>query len=73
MKSIHLPDDLYQRAAELAEQDKVSVDRLVAALVHEHAREWSRLRGRATRGSKEKLKSVLAKVGDAEPEAFDRQ
>lgn len=72
MKSIHLPDDVYQRAAELAEYDQVSVDRLVAALVHEHAREWSRLHGRATRGSKEKLKSVLAKVSDAEPEAGDR-
>jgi predicted DNA-binding ribbon-helix-helix protein len=72
MKSIHLPDDVYQRAAELAEQDKVSVDRLVAALVYAHAREWSRLRGRAARGSKEKLKSVLAKVGDTEPEAIDR-
>jgi predicted DNA-binding ribbon-helix-helix protein len=72
MKSIHLPDDVYQRAAELAEHDQVSVDRLVAALVHEHAREWSRLRGRATRGSKEKLKSVLAKVSDSEPESGDR-
>ncbi|MEI9968668.1 MAG: hypothetical protein WDM87_08620 [Terracidiphilus sp.] len=40
--------------------------------MHEHAREWSRLHGRATRGSKEKLKSVLAKVSDAEPEAGDR-
>ena len=30
MKSIQLPDDVYQRAAEMAEVDHVSVDRLVA-------------------------------------------
>jgi hypothetical protein len=35
VKSIQLPDDVYQRAAELAEADYVSVDRLVAALVSE--------------------------------------
>jgi predicted CopG family antitoxin len=72
MKSIHIPDDVYQRAAEMAEQDQVSVDKLVAALVQEHAREWSRLRGRANAGSAEKLRSVLAKVSDSQPEAFDR-
>jgi hypothetical protein len=72
MKSIHIPDEIYQRAAEMAEQDQVSVDRLVAALLQEHAREWSRLRGRATAGSLEKLKAVLAKVSESQLEAFDR-
>lgn len=34
--------------------------------------EARRLLARASRGSKEKLKSVLAKVNDSEPEAGDR-
>ena len=32
MKSILLPDDVYEQAAALAERDHVSVNRLVAAL-----------------------------------------
>jgi predicted DNA-binding ribbon-helix-helix protein len=72
MKSIQLPDDVYQRAAELAEADHVSVDRLVAAMVNERVSDWAKLRARAERGSVEKLRNVLAKVSDAAPEAMDR-
>jgi hypothetical protein len=72
MKSIRLPDDIYQRAAQLAEADHVSVDRLVAALVNEGVGDWERVQGRAERGSLEKLKRVLSKVSDAPAEAADR-
>ena len=51
MKTIQLPDDVYEKAAELAEIDKVSVDRAVAAIVNERVSEWSRLKARAARGS----------------------
>jgi len=72
MKNIQLPDEVYNRAAQLAERDHVSVDKLVAALVHEHAREWELLSARAQRGSMERLNSVLSKVNDAPAEPFDR-
>jgi hypothetical protein len=72
MKSVQLPDDVYRRAADLAEVDHVSVDRLVAAIVNERARDWSILQARAARGSLDKLHRVLAKVSDAPPEAIDR-
>ena len=72
MKSIQLPDDVYQRAAALAEVDHVSVDRLVAAIVNERASDWATLQARAARGSLEKLNAVLAKVRDSDPEALDR-
>jgi hypothetical protein len=72
MKSVLLPDDIYEQAAALAEQDHVSVDRLVAALVNEHVGDWSRLRERAGRGSLDKLKRVLTKVSDSPAEAADR-
>jgi len=72
MKSVQLPDDLYQRAAELAEVDHVSVDRLVAALVTEGVGDWARVQARAERGSLEKLKRVLSKVNDVPPETRDQ-
>jgi len=71
MKNVQLPDDIYDRAAQLAERDHVSVDKLVAALVSEHATEWGRLRERGERGSIDRLKAVLAKVSDAPPEPID--
>lgn len=72
MKNIELPDDVYQRAAELAESDHVSVDRLVAALVNESVGDWSRLQARASRGSLQKLKRVLSKVSDTPAGVPDR-
>jgi hypothetical protein len=72
MKSVELPDDVYQRAAELAEVDHVSVDRLVAALVNERVGDWARVQLRAERGSVEKLKHVLSKVSDVPAELRDQ-
>jgi hypothetical protein len=72
MKTVQLPDDLYQRAAELAKSDHVSVDKLVAALVNEWVGEWSKLQARANHGSVEKLQRVLSKVSDAAPELIDQ-
>jgi hypothetical protein len=72
MKNIQLPDDVYQRAAELADVDQVSVDHLVAAIVNERASDWARLQARAKQGSLEKFRNVLAKVRNAQPESADR-
>ena len=72
MRSIQLPDDVYQRAVELAEADQVSVDRLVAAIVNERASDWAKLQARAARGSLDKLHGVLVKVRDIAPEPSDR-
>jgi hypothetical protein len=72
MKSIQLPDDLYLRAAELADIDNVSVDRLVTALVNQGVDDWARVQARAERGSLEKLKRVLSKVSDVPPEVRDQ-
>jgi hypothetical protein len=71
MKNIQLPDDLYERAAEAAANDHVSVDKLVACLISEKLADWSRLEARAARGSVEKLHDVLAKVRDVAPEPAD--
>jgi hypothetical protein len=67
MKTVQIPDDLYQRASQLAERDQVSVDRLVAALVSESLSESERIRERAQRGSVERLHEILSRVPDAPP------
>jgi hypothetical protein len=73
MKSIQLPDDVYQRAAaEMAEVDHVSVDRLVAALVNQGVGDWARAEARVERGSREKLKRVLSKVRDVPADVRDQ-
>jgi hypothetical protein len=71
IKTVQLPDEIYQQAAKLAESDHISVDMLVAALVSEGVGNWSRVQARATRGSVDKLKRVLSKVSDtvSEPAA----
>jgi len=72
MKTIQLPDDVYQRAEELAELNHLSVDKLVARLVTDGADGWFRLQARAGRGSIERLRHVLSKVSDAPAEAIDQ-
>ena len=72
MKTIQLPDDVYQRAEELAELNHVSVDKLVAKLVGDGADDWFRLQARAGRGSVHKLQQVLSKVRDTPAEPIDQ-
>lgn len=72
MKNVQLPDEVYQRAEELAAADHVSVDVWVAAVVNEKAVDWSRLQARAAKGSLDRLREVLAKVSDAAPESADQ-
>ncbi len=73
MKTVQIPDDLYARAAALAAEDAVSVDRLVAALVNERVSDWERVQIRAGRGSLERLHEVLARVPDVPAEAVDKR
>jgi hypothetical protein len=72
MKSVQIPDELYQRAAALASQDEVSVDRLVAALISESVGDWERAQTRADRGSLDNLREILSRVPDVPPDAADQ-
>ena len=71
MRTVQIPDDLYQQASLLAEQAQVSIDDAVAALVRDGVGEWSRLEARAALGSMASLRSVLDKVGNGAPEPLD--
>jgi hypothetical protein len=67
MKTVQIPDDLYQRASQFAERDQVSVDKLVATLVYESLSDSERIQELAKRGSLEKFREILSRAPDAPP------
>ncbi|MEJ7713423.1 MAG: hypothetical protein WKF84_27165 [Pyrinomonadaceae bacterium] len=75
MMSVEVPDALYQRLADVAAKEGVTVEGLISSALAEkiaalQAEDY--LRQRAARGSREKFERVLARVPDVEPEAHDR-
>jgi hypothetical protein len=71
MRTVQIPEDVYQQASVLAEQDHVSVDRLIASLVRDGVEGWTKLQQRASVGSSSKLQSVLGKIGGGPPISGD--
>jgi len=72
--SVHVsvPEELYKKAVELAEAQRVSVDEVFASAFAEQLASWDRLRQRAARGNRERFLEVLDKAPDVEPEDYDR-
>ena len=71
--SVSVPEELYQKAVEIAKTQNLSVDEVFAGAFVEHLAAWERLQQRAARGSREKFLAVLDKVPDVEPKEFDRR
>jgi hypothetical protein len=70
--SVSVPDELYQKAVEIANALRVSVDEVFASAFAEQLSAWERLQHRAARGTREKFLAVLDKAPDVEPEDYDR-
>ena len=70
--SVSLPDDLYQRAAESAASEHMSLDDFVSAALSEQLAARDYLARRAARASEEKFRAALVRVPDVEPEDYDR-
>jgi len=73
--SLRLPESLHRRAKELARQEGISINQLVATALAEKisalaAGEY--LENRAARGSRRKFERALSKVKHVEPEERDR-
>jgi hypothetical protein len=66
-----IPDALYEQVQALVLKENVSIDRLVTIALGEQVAKGY-LEARAKRGSWDKVLSVLEKVPDVEPEAYDR-
>lgn len=73
--SIRLPDSLHKRVRELAVQEGISINQLVATALAEKmsalmTEEY--LEARARRGSRSKFLDALSHIPDVEPDSFDR-
>jgi len=69
---VSVPDELYQKAVEIASAQRVSVDEVFASAFVEQLSAWKRLQQRANGGTHEKFLAALDKVPDVEPDDYDR-
>ena len=69
---ISVPDELYDKAVKIAEEQHVSVGEVFASAFLDQLTAWERLKQRAARGSRDRFLAVLEKVPDVEPEENDR-
>ena len=73
--SLRLPDSLHRHIKEFAEKEGISINQFISTAVAEKMSALSAedyLEVRAQKGSKSKLKKLLKKVPDIEPEEHDR-
>ncbi len=70
--NVTVPDTMYREIADLAAQQHVSVERIVAAALAEQLSGWNRVKQMAERGSRERFLAVLDKVPAADPAPEDR-
>jgi hypothetical protein len=73
--SLRLPKSLHEQLKELAQEEGISVNQFVMLAVAEKIAMISTieyLEKRAKRGSREKLREILNKAPDVEPEEFDK-
>lgn len=70
--NVTVSDTVYRQIAELAAQQQVSVERIVAAAIVEQLSGWSRVERMAELGSRERFLAALDKVPAVDPGPEDR-
>ena len=70
--TIHVAEELYQRAVKIADSENIAVEELFTSALEERIVEFERLKERAARGSYEKFQRVMAKIPPADPAECDR-
>lgn len=71
-KSIVVPDNLYERAVQIAAKDHVSVEEFVSAALASRVAAREQMDARAGLFSREEFERALDQVPDVEPDANDR-
>jgi hypothetical protein len=71
-KSIAVPEDLYNRAAELAAKDHVPLDEFVSAILANRLASRQYIEARAKLFNREEFERTLREIPDVEPEDSDR-
>ena len=71
-KSIAVPDDLYDKAAELAARDHVSIEEFVSGVLANRVASREYIEARAKLFNREEFERALSDIPDVEPEGRDR-
>jgi hypothetical protein len=71
-KSIAVPEDLYNRAAELAAKDHVSIEEFVSAVLANRLASREYIESRARLFDRAEFERALEEIPDVEPDAHDR-
>ncbi len=71
-KIVAVPDDLYNKVAEVAAKDRVSIEEFVSAAVANRLASRAYIESRARRFSREDFERALKQIPDVEPEENDR-
>lgn len=71
-KSIALPEDLYNKAAEIAARDHVSVEEFVSGVLANRLASREYIETRAKLFNRDEFERALNEIPDVEPEGYDR-
>jgi hypothetical protein len=71
-KSVAVPEELYNKAAELAARDHVSVEEFVSAVLANRLANREYIEARAKLFNREEFERALNEIPDVEPEEQDR-
>ena len=72
-RSIAVSEELYNKAAELAAKDHVSVEEFVSALLANQFADREYIQARARLFNRQEFEQALKAIPDVEPEPYDRQ
>ena len=72
MISVEVPQEVFDRAVEIARSQRMSVPEVFSAACSRHVANWGQLEARSRRGDREKFQDVLARVPDLDPLEQDR-
>ena len=72
-KNIIVPDSLYERAAQVAAKEQVSVDEFVSATLASRLASREQIDARAGLFSREEFDRALDQIPDVEPDPGDRR
>ena len=71
-KSIAVPEDLYNKAAELAAKEHVSVEEFVSEVLANRLASREYIESRARLFNRDEFERALAEIPDVEPDEQDR-
>jgi hypothetical protein len=71
-KSVAVPEELYNKAVEVAAKDHVSVDEFVSAAVANHLANREFIASRARLFNRQDFERALKEIPDVEPEERDQ-